>query len=165
MMELGLRFPEMHFYLMPGGQHGGSKETGLAKAVASQPDVDENLYAFAQHHFFGDRPMVAPPKVTQRWDSGAKCLHVTVTFPDKSEPQENDLWWSAKRHPDYTFAMEYDAWKSVPMHRTGPATYEGDAVVEDVTDTAQFVTVHRHTANGSTLTISSPLTPLTITDH
>jgi hypothetical protein len=38
-------------------------------------------------------------------------------------------------------------------------------VVEDVTDTAQFVTVHRHTANGSTLTISSPLTPLTITDH
>lgn len=158
MVELGRRFPDMHFYLMPGGQHGGSKETGLLKPVASQPDVEENLYAFALHHFFGTRPMVAAPKVRQHWDKATKRLRVTVTFPDKSEPQKNDLWYAVQRHPDYTFAMEYDTWQSVPMHQSGPATYSGEVTLQDATDTAQFVTVHQHTAGGSTLTISSPLT-------
>jgi hypothetical protein len=158
MVELGNRFPDMDFYLMPGGQHGGSKETGLNKPVASQPDVDENLYAFSLHHFFGTRPLIAAPKVTQRFDKAAKTLHVTVTFPDNSEPQKNDLWFSPERHRDYTFAMEYDAWKSVPMRQTGVATYEGEATLEGNGDTAEFVTVHQHAAEGSTLTISSPLT-------
>jgi hypothetical protein len=160
MVELGKRFPDMHFYLMPGGQHGGSKETGLMKPVASQPDVDENLYAFALHHFFGARPMVAAPKVTQHWDKAAKKLEVIVTFPDKSEPQKNDLWVSPERHRDYTFAMEYDPWQSVPMRQTGPATYEGEVTLKGDASTGEFVTVHQHTADGSTLTVSSPLTPL-----
>ncbi len=158
MVAIGRRFPDMHFYLMPGGQHGGSKESGLTKPVASQPDVDENLYAFAQHHFFGSRPLLAAPKVVKKWDPATKRLQVTVTFPDNSEPQKNDLWWAANRNPDYTFAMEYDAWQSTPMKKTGPATYVGEAVLEGATDTAEFVTVHQHTASGSTLTISSPLT-------
>jgi hypothetical protein len=155
--EVGRRFPELPMYVVPGGQHGGAKTAGFLKQVGSLPEVDENLYAFAQHHFFRARPMIAPPKVTQHWDSAAKRLQVTVTFPDKAEPQKNDLWWSVNRHPDYTFAMEYDAWECVPMHPAGPATFAGEITLTEKPKTVDVVTVHQHTANGSTLTMSSPL--------
>lgn len=80
-----------------------------------------------------------------------------VPFPDKAEPQKNELWWSVNRHPDYTFAMEYDEWKSVPMRRTGPAKFEAEISPLAKTDTLDFVSVHQHTAAGSTLTLSIPL--------
>ena len=127
MLELGRRFPDLPIYVVPGGQHGGAKAAGFVKQVGSLPEVDENLYAFAQHHFFHARPMLAEPKVTQHWDKVTHRLQVTVTFPDKAEPQKNDLWWAVNRHPDYTLAMEYDPWESAPMHQTGPATYAGEA--------------------------------------
>ena len=160
--ELGRRFPALPIYVVPGGQHGGAKTTGFNKQVGSLPEVDENLFAFAQHHFFGTRPMVGTPHVKTRWVStttGGTSHHllVTVTFPDKAEPQKNELWWSVNRHPDYTFAMEYDEWKSVPMRRTGPAKFEAEISPLAKTDTLDFVSVHQHTAAGSTLTLSSPL--------
>ncbi len=160
--ELGRRFPNLPIYVVPGGQHGGAKTAGFMKQVGSLPEVDENLYAFAQHHFFGTRPMVAPPKVAAQWvttqiASTTYHLLVTVTFPDKAEPQKNELWWSANRHPDYTFAMEYDTWESAPLHKTGPATFTGEVSLPNKPDTLDFITVHQHTANGSTLTLSSPM--------
>ena len=155
--EVGRRFPDLPMNVVPGGQHGGAKTAGFTKQVASLPEVDENLYAFAQHHFFHARPMVAAPKVVGKWDKAAHGLHVTVVFPDGAEPQKNDLWWSVNHHPDYTLAMEYDPWDSAPLHQTGPATYAGDATLSEKPDTLDFVTVHQHTANGSTLTFSSPL--------
>jgi len=157
LLDLCKRFPELSIYVVPGGQHGGAKEAGFVKQVGGLPEVDENLYAFAQHHFFNARPMVAPPKLKQHWDSDAHRLQVTVTFPDQSEPQKNDLYWSVNRHPDYTFAMEFDAWESVPMHQTAPATFSGEVALPQKPDTVEIVTVHAHTANGSTLTLSSPL--------
>lgn len=155
--EVGRRFPELPIYVVPGGQHGGAKAAGFLKQVGSLPEVDENLYAFALHHFFQARPMIAPPKVTPRWDNAAHRLQVTVIFPDKAEPQKNDLWWSVNRHPDYTFGMEYDAWECVPMHQTGPATFVGEIALPEKPKTLDLITVHQHTANGSTLTMSSPL--------
>ena len=155
--ELGRRFPQLPIYVVPGGQHGGAKAAGFMKQVGSLPEVDENLFAFAQHHFFNTRPLVATPKVTQHWDKVARRLQVTVTFPDQAEPQKNDLWWSVNRHPDYTFAMEYDAWQSAPLRQTGPATFAGEVILPGKSDTLDLVTVHQHTANGSTLTLSSPL--------
>jgi hypothetical protein len=61
------------------------------------------------------------------------------------------------RHPDYTLAMEYDAWESVPMKRTGPATFSGEATFSAKPRTLDVLTVHQHAAGGSTLTLSSPL--------
>jgi hypothetical protein len=155
LLELGRRFPELPVYLMPGGQHGGGKDSGLTKAVASQPDVDENLHAFAQHHFFGSRPMVAAPKVTGMLEQGR--LRVTVTFPDGANPQTNQLWWSPDRHLDYSLAMEYDEWQAQPLERTGPGTFAGKVALPAGCKTVQFVTVHAETQGGSTLTVSSPL--------
>ncbi len=156
LVELGRRFPELPVYIVPGGQHGGAKEAGFVKAVNGLPEVDENLYAFASHHFFGTRRMVAPPKVTTNWDKATKHLAVTVVFPDGSEPQENTLWWSVNRNPDYSIAMEFDAWTSAPLKKTGTATFSGEAMIEGEVKTLDFITVHAHQENGSTLTVSSP---------
>ncbi|MFA6547253.1 MAG: PhoPQ-activated protein PqaA family protein [Limisphaerales bacterium] len=155
--ELGRRFPDFPIYVVPGGHHGAAKETGMTKQVGSLPEVEENLFAFAQHHFFNARTMAATPKVTKRWDAAAHRLQVTVQFPDGTEPQKNELWWAVNRHPDYMIAMEYDAWESAPLTRTGPATFSGATTLSARPKTLDFVTVHQHTANGSTLTVSSPL--------
>jgi hypothetical protein len=155
--EVGRRFPNLPSYVVPGGQHGGAKVAGFVKQVGSLPEVDENLYAFAQHHFFGTRPMLAPPKITPHWDASARRLKVVVSFPDEAEPQKNDLWWAVNRHPDYTLAMEYDAWDCAPLQRTGPGTFAGEAVLPETPRTLDFITVHQHTAHGSTLTMSSPM--------
>lgn len=155
--ELGRRFPAFPIYIVPGGHHGAAKETGMTKQVGSLPEVDENLFAFSQHHFFNARPMITSPKVTSKWDYAARRLQVTVSFSDGAEPQKNELWWSVDRHPDYTLAMEYDAWQSAPLKRTGPATFSGEAVLTVKPRTLDFLTVHQHTAGGSTLTLSGPL--------
>ncbi len=156
LVELGRRFPQLPVYIVPGGQHGGAKEAGFVKSVGGLPEVDENLYAFATHHFFGARRMVAPPKVMHQWDKVTKRLTVTVVFPDGSEPQENALWWSVNRHPDYSIAMEFDGWASAPLKKNGTATYSGEATIESEVKKLDFITVHAHQENGSTLTVSSP---------
>jgi hypothetical protein len=162
LVELGKKFPDLHIYVVPGGQHGGAKEAGFLKQVGSLPEVEENLFAFAQHHFLGKRPLVATPKVTEKWDKAAQKLQVTVTFPDHTEPQKNDLWWSVNRHPDYSLQMEYDAWQSAPLRQTAPGVYTGEIAMKAKAKTLDFVTVHAHTVAGSTLTLSGPLKQINV---
>ena len=156
LVELGRRFPRLPVFIVPGGQHGGAKEAGFVKSVNGLPEVDENLYAFATHHFFGTRSMVAPPKVTASWDKDTRRLAVTAVFPDGSDPQENTLWWSVNRHPDYSIQMEFDAWTSTPMKKALSAAYTGETLVDGPVRTINLITVHAHRENGSTLTVSSP---------
>lgn len=157
LLELGRRFPDFPAYIIPGGQHGGAKEAGFNKQVGGLPDVEENLYAFAAHHFFNACPLVATPKITKKWNPAKLTLQVTATFLDHAEPQKNDFWFSVNRHRDYTFAMEYDAWESVPMQKTGDTSFSGEITLKDKPRTLDIVTVHQHTAGGSTLTMSGPL--------
>lgn len=155
MVELGQKFPAFPIYMIPGGQHGGAKETGFMKQVGGLPEVDENLRAFALHHFFGERRMVKTPKITTMLSKGTRKLQVVATFPDGSEPQKNELWVSLDRHPDYSMQMEYDVWSSVPMTKTGAATYQAEFIVPAGAKTVHYETVHAHEEAGSTLTISS----------
>jgi hypothetical protein len=156
LIELGVRFPQLPIYIMPGGQHGGAKEAGFTKSVAGQPEVDENLYAFALHHFFGTRSLLAAPKLTAHWNKETHLLQVQVVFPDGVEPQANELFWSVNRHPDYSMQMEFDSWDSAPLAKTGPGTFTGEAKVAGAVKTLDVITVHKHTENGTTLTVSSP---------
>ncbi len=156
LIELGERFPQLPVYIMPGGQHGGAKEAGFVKPVASQPDVDANLYAFAMHHFFGARRLIAPPKLTAIWDKRTHRLSATVSFPDGTEPQSNELFWSVNRHPDYSIQMEFDSWSSVPMKPAGGATCSAEASIDGDIQTLHVITVHKHDEAGTTLTLSSP---------
>ncbi len=160
LIELGEKFPQLPVYIMPGGQHGGAKEAGFTKPVASQPDVDENLYAFAMHHFFGTRKLIGSPKLTSvvftnSAGQSVRRASVTVTFSDGSEPEVNELFWSVNRHPDYSFQMEFDAWESAPLRRTGRGTYTGEVALGGGVKTVDFISVHRHTEAGITLTVSS----------
>lgn len=158
LIELGEKFPQLPVYIMPGGQHGGAKEAGFTKAAASQPDVDDNLYAFALHHFFNARRLIEPPKLTATLDKESRQLQVTVVFPDGTEPQVNEMHWSVNRHPDYSMQMEFDAWSSAPLEKTGKATYAGTVKLEGEVKvkTVDVITVHRHSEADTTLTISSP---------
>ncbi len=156
LIELGERFPQLPVYIMPGGQHGGAKAAGFTKPAASQPDVNDNLYAFAMHHFFGTRRLIEAPKLTAQLNKDTHRLKVSVVFPDGAEPQGNEMSWSVNRHPDYSMQMEFDAWTSVPLQKTGKATYTGEASIEGDVKTLDVITVHRHTEAGTTLTISSP---------
>jgi hypothetical protein len=155
--ELGRQFPSILSYIVPGGQHGGAKAMGFLKQVGSLPEVDENLFAFAQHHFFNTRSLPKPPSVTQRWDSTSHKLIVRVMLPEKTETIDNELWWSENRHSDYTFAMEYDTWQSAPLRQVEPFVFEGDVQITAGAANVDFVTVHKHFENGSTLTYSSAL--------
>ena len=125
------------------------------KQVGGLPEVDENLYAFAMHHFFGTRRMVKTPKITTLMSKDTRKLQVVATFPDGSEPQKNELWVSLDRHPDYSMQMEYDAWSPVPMTKTGAATYQAEFMVPAGAKTVHYETVHAHEEAGSTLTLSS----------
>ncbi len=156
LVALGRLFPQLPLYIVPGGQHGGAKEAGFTRPVHFQPEVDANLYAFAMHHFFGARRMVAPPHVSAHWDQSTHHLAVSVTFSDGNEPQANTLWWSVNRHPDYALAMEFDPWSSAPLHKTAASTYSGEIDIPGKVETLDVITVHAHTENGSTLTLSSP---------
>ena len=157
LLELGRRFPDLLINVVPGAQHGAAKEAGFKKQIGSLPEIDENLFAFAEHHFFNARPMIATPRIATQWDANAKSLHVTVTFPDHAEPQKNEAWWSVDRHADYTFAMEYDAWESMPLRRIGPGIYSAEITLPARPRTVDLVGVYQQTDNGSTLTGSSPL--------
>ena len=100
--------------------------------------------------------MVAPPQVTTKWDKAAQRLAVKVVFSDHSEPQENTVWWSVNRHPDYSIAMEFDEWSSAPLEKTGADTYSGEVTIAGEVKTLDVITVHTQEENGSTLTVSSP---------
>ncbi len=156
LLELGEKFPQLPVYIMPSGQHGGAKEAGFTKSVASQPDVDDNLYAFAMHHFFGARRLIEAPKLTANFKKDTNHLSISVVFPDGTEPQGNEVFWSVNRHPDYSIQKEFDAWSSAPLRKTGKATYTGEATIEGDVKTLDVITVHKHTEAGTTLTISSP---------
>jgi len=53
--------------------------------------------------------------------------------------------------------MEYDAWQSIPLRQTGPASYAGEITLPGRPRMVQAVSVHQHKAAASTLTVSSPL--------
>jgi hypothetical protein len=155
LIELGVKHPELPVYIMPGGQHGGAKEAGFTQSVNSQADVDENLYAFAMHHFFDARRLIRSPRIEAKADEGLRRCQVSVSFPDGTEPQSNELHWSVNRHPDYSILMEFDAWQSIPLKKTGKGSYSAEVVLEGDVKRVDFISVHRHQEAGTTLTVSS----------
>jgi hypothetical protein len=157
LVELGERFPDFPVYIVPGGQHGGPKDSGFTRQVPSQSEVENNLHTFALHHFFGARPLVAAPRLATKWNKGTRTLQVTVRFPDGTEPQRNELSWSVNRHAPYTLAFEYDSWQSAPLMRTGKSTFTGEIKLASNTQTLELLSTHTHTTKDLPLTVSSPL--------
>ena len=148
---------------MPGGQHGGAREAGFIKPVASQPDVDDNLYAFAMRHFFGVHKIIPRPNMLVKWNEEFHHFSIQVWLVDPVEPETNEVFYSVNRHPDYSMQMEFDEWKSVPMEKKAGlkkksvgTSYTAEIIIDGNPKTVDFISVHKHTAEGTTLTVSSP---------
>lgn len=157
LVELGRRFPEFPLCIVPGGQHGGPKGAGFTRQVPTLPETEDNLLAFARHHFFHARPLPAAPALTTTWDAPSRTLRVTVAFSDGTEPQQNALAWSANRHAPHTLAFEYDRWQTTALTRTGPATFAGRIALPPDAVAVEIVSTHTHTAHQLPLALSSPL--------
>jgi hypothetical protein len=157
LVELGKRFPDFRIYIVPGGQHGGPQGAGFTRQVPTLKEVDGNLFAFAQHHFFGARPMIDPPEMQTTWDHESRTLRVAVKFSDGTEPQENELFWSIDRHAPYTLAFEYDAWQSATLKHVGAGRFLGNIALPPNHGRIELLSTHRHTTGGLSLSVSSPL--------
>jgi hypothetical protein len=162
LVELGKRWPDFPIYIVPSGQHGGPKNAGFTRQVPTQQEVDDNLLAFAKHHFFAARPMVASPQMQTAWDAKSRVLRVTIKLTSGVEPQTNELSWSINRHAPHTLAFEYDAWSAMPLKSAGNGQYHGEIQLGTDVDTVQLLTTHKDTINDLPLTISSPLVEVTI---
>lgn len=152
--QLGEKHPDFPLYILPGGQHGGPKSSGFTLQTPSQPEANENLTAFARHHFFGDRSLPSGPQILFTL-VGSK-IAVTVTFPKGNVPQTNSLSWCADRHPPYTYAAEYDHWDVVPLMANGANTLTAEIVIPASAKTVDFVSTHTHTENKIPFHFSSP---------
>jgi hypothetical protein len=155
--ELGQLCPQFPIYIVPGGQHGGPKGAGFTRQVPTLPEVDDNLYAFAEHHFFGTQPSIPTPKINTTWDSASRTLHVAVTFLSDVDPEKNELSWSVNRHAPYTLAFEYDRWDRLPLQHDGGNHFSGHIVFQTGDDSVQLVTTHTLTIENRSLSFSSPL--------
>lgn len=153
--QLGERHPDFPLFILPGGQHGGPKTAGFTLQTPTQPEAEANLSAFARHHFFGERSLPAPPRITARRE-GDK-LRVIVSFVGKNAPapQQNTISWCWDRHPSYTYACEYDSWQSRPL-TGGPFEFSTEIDLPAAVRTVDLVSTHRHDENGIPFHFSSP---------
>ena len=119
LLELGEHFPSFPIYIVLGGQLGGPGTAGFARRVPSLDAVSKNLISFARYHFFQDRSFVDPPKVEMGWNDKQRTLTVTARFPEKVDPQENNLWWAIDKSEPGTLASQYDVWGRCLCTRLG----------------------------------------------
>ncbi len=166
---LGHRHPDFPVFILPGGQHGGPKDSGFTLQTPTQPEADENLLAFALHHFDRKRfPVLEkPPVVETIWNAEKRELTVTATFRPTDlgnlvggevVSQQDKVSWCVDRSPPYTYAAEYDQWESAPMEGSSSNGRILKAVIA-VAENAKrvdLVTTHRFKVNGLVLNVSSP---------
>lgn len=154
LLELGTVVPDFPICIVPGGQHGGPQTAGFDKQVPKQLEIQDNLVSYARHHFFGDRGMPGAPVID--FEKGESEIAVTVTFPDGTKPQKNELWWSYGRSPVYTLPYEFDKWESVAMTLGEGGEYTASIPMKEGTETIDFLSLHTHTENDLPITVSSP---------
>jgi hypothetical protein len=151
---LGETHPDLPICILPGGQHGGPQTTGYTLQTPTQPEVDQNLLAFARHHFFDDRSLPKTPRIEARLVD-AKLL-VTVHVERDKVPQVNSISWCFDRHLPFTFAAEYDQWDSTALTAGKDGVFTATIDVPATVDTVDVIGTHTHEENGIPFHFSSP---------
>ena len=151
---LGGLHPSFPVFIQPGGQHGGPKTSGFTMPTPSQPEAEENFFAFCLHHFFGERGLPESPRLESRFTDGK--LHVTVTFAAGVETTTNTLSLSVDRQAPYTFATEYDHWESTPLTAVGGGVFTSEIPVPGTVHGIDFISTHVHVENLIPFHVSSP---------
>jgi hypothetical protein len=153
--RLGELVPDFPLYILPGGQHGGPRSSGFTLQTPSQKEAEENLFAFARHHFFRDRSLPAAARLEMLAANGSHKLKVIVTVPGSLNVQRNIVSWCFDRHPPYTFAMEYDHWNSAQLVPDVDGAFSAEIVVPASATTVDVVSTHTHEENGLPFHFSS----------
>jgi hypothetical protein len=156
LLQLGRQQPDFPLYILPGGQHGGPKESGFTLQTPTQPEADENLLALARAHFFNHRSLPKPPGIEVTQNGGT--LHITVTPSASTPPAQNTLSWCVNRHAPYTCETEYDRWESVPLVSENEGRFTARIAIPDGAKTIDLVSTHTHIENDLPLHFSSPYT-------
>ena len=153
--RLGELVPDFPLYILPGGQHGGPRSSGFTLQTPSQKEAEENLFAFARHHFFRDRSLPAAASLEMLAANGSHKLKVIVTVPENLNVQRNIVSWCFDRHPPHTFEMEYDHWDSVQLVPDVNGAFSAEIVVPASAKTVDVVSTHTHEENGLPFHFSS----------
>ena len=153
--SLGEKHPDFPLYILPGGQHGGPRTSGFTLQTPSRPEADENLHAFACHHFFGDRGLPSAPELSLVSEGGGAALKISVTLKEGVRPAANVVSWCIDRSPPYTFATEYDHWESAPLTETSPGVFMAEVPVPAGAGAVDLVSTHTHVENGVPFHFSS----------
>ncbi|MDZ4851527.1 MAG: hypothetical protein SGI77_19730 [Pirellulaceae bacterium] len=156
LMDLGRIHPEFPLYILPGGQHGGPTTSGFTLQTPTQPEADENFYAFARHHFFNDRSIPPTPKVKSEFDAATNKLKVTITVAPGQKITRQSLSWCENRHPPYTLAAEYDAWQSREIQASPTNTHIEWIQVPSSANSIDFISTHTSIGNEIPFHFSSP---------
>lgn len=154
LLRLGQQQPDFPIYILPGGQHGGPKDSGFTLQTPSQPEADENLLALARAHFFDHRSLPTAPKLTI--SKNGEKLQITVTTFTTAPPAQNTLSWCQNRHAPYTFEAEYDRWESIPLVSDKAGHFTAEITLPAGAKSLDFISTHTHTENGVPLHFSSP---------
>lgn len=149
--------PEVPVYYKPNWGHGQT-------AHPAAEDDAANLNAFLIKHFFGDDPMLQPPKSS--YEINGDELHVTVTFEKGPQAESGRIWWIYDRDPGGSAGF---LWKRIPDDQWMDMTFDAEtgawtAVIALDTDasTVDFFSNHGLGVNGYKAYLSSPYTRVTI---
>lgn len=153
--SLGEQHPDFPLFILPGGQHGGPRTSGFTLQTPSRPEADENLHAFACHHFFGDRGLPSAPELHIVSEGGGAALKVTLTLEEGVRPSVNLVSWCVDRSPPYTYAAEYDHWESAALTETSPGVFTAEVPVPAGAGAIDLVSTHTHVENGVPFHFSS----------
>ena len=154
MKIVGERYPDFPLYILPGGQHGGPKESGFTLQTPSQPEADQNLYAFAAHHFPGHRSLPLHPEIKLIQEGGA--IRVSVFHSGGIAPETNRVSWTVNRSLPCTYSAEYDEWESVALEAVGNGQFTALIPLSDEAGSIDVVSTHKHVENGIPFHFSSP---------
>jgi hypothetical protein len=154
--QLGKFHPDFPIYILPGGQHGGPSTTGFTLQTPTQPEADENLLAFARHHFFSDRSLPVCPPHRLRLNEQRSILVVKTQFPKTAVPQSATLAWCANRHAPYTIAAEYDQWQSQALDLQADGSGRGTIKLPSQIQAIDVVVTYESHENGIPFHFSSP---------
>lgn len=158
LLELGQQYPDFPIYILPGGQHGGPKTTGFTLQTPTQPEVSENLYYFARHHFFDLGSIPASPSVRVTLDERRARLKVEVKTAETAAHRTNRLFWCENRQPPYTFAAEYDQWREVPLTESTDHLLQAEIAIPASAKTIDIVSLHQSAQDDLPFHYSSPYT-------
>jgi hypothetical protein len=160
LLALGEADPQFPIFILPGGQHGGPATSGFTKQTPSRPEAEDNLLAFARHHFFQEGSIPRPPQLDFTFDRQRSLLLVTVQgagLADSAASVGNhQLAWCEDRHPPYSFAAEYDRWQSLPLSPDSAGRWQAAIPVSAGAQQVDLVSTHTLSPNRLPFHFSSP---------